>query len=267
MTQNTATAHSLLNDLRSMGIQSQDGIFVHASQKAIGDVQGGAGSVVRALLDVVGPQGLVAMPGFSSDAYLPADLDYAASTANQIAEIEKKVTGFDAAGSSAQEMGIIAETFRCWSGTERSRHPTTSVCINGAQAEYYTRDHSLEWATGGDSPFGHLMKRPNMKILLIGVGWNCCSALHTAEFFARPQRTKIRRFKTGPGDSPWQETPDVADDMNRLFPDVGIAFEGTGRVTHGKLGSSDCRLCEFSELVDYASTWISAANSQSGDLH
>jgi len=164
-------------------------------------------------------------------------------------------------------MGAIAETFRQWPGTSRSLHPTTSVCINGAQADHFIRHHSLTWATGSDSQFDQLMTRPNMKILLIGVGWNRCSALHTAEFFAKPRRSKLRRFKTGPADSPWQQTADVADDIGRLFPDVGTAFEDTGRVIQAKLGLAECRLCELADLVDYASTWISAANRQSGDLH
>ncbi len=265
MTPSPATLLSLSKGLRSLGVEAGDGIFVHASLKAIGPVQGGASSVVQALLDIVGPQGLVAMPGFSVDAYPPAHLDYTTLTAKQIAEVEHGVTGFDPARSSVREMGFIAETFRRWPGTLRSPHPTTSVCINGAEAEHYTRTHSLAWSTGIDSPFGQLMQRPNMKILLIGVGWNRCTALHTGEFFSHPRRTKIRRFKTGHGNSPWQETPDVADDMNRLFPDVGAAFENKGLVTQGKLGLADCRLCGFSKLIDYASSWISAANAQSGD--
>lgn len=265
MTPKPASHLSLSKGLRSLGIEAGDGVFVHASLKAIGPIQGGVSSVVQALLDVVGPQGMVAMPGFSVDAYPPAHLDYTTLTATQITEVEYGVTGFDAARSSAREMGLIAETFRKWPGTLRSPHPTTSVCVNGAEAEYYTRIHSLAWSTGIDSPFGQFMQRPNMKILLVGVGWNRCTALHTGEFFAHPRRTKIRRFKTGPGNSTWQETPDVADDMNRLFPDVGAAFEDKGHVTQGKLGLADCRLCGFSKLIDYATSWISLANTQSGD--
>ncbi|WP_274594845.1 AAC(3) family N-acetyltransferase [Parasedimentitalea marina] len=76
-------------------------------------------------------------------------------------------------------------------------------------------------------------------------------------------------FRQWPGTlrSPWQQTADVADDMGRLFPDVGTAFEDTGQVIQAKLGLAECRLCGFADLVDYASTWISAANRQSGDLH
>ena len=68
--------------------------------------------------------------------------------------------------------------------------------------------------------------------LLIGVGWNRCSALHAAETIAEHKRTKTRRFKSGPRE-PWVEAPDVADDNDRLFPLVGAAWEAEiGVVRH-----------------------------------
>jgi len=84
-----------------------------------------------------------------------------------------------------------------------------------------------------------------MKILLIGVGWNRCSALHTAETFAQHKRTKMRRFKNGGPNGSWIETPDVADDMNRLFPAIGEAFEKTGAVSFGKFGGLNARYAIF----------------------
>ena len=255
----------LSHDLRALGLTAGDGVFVHASLRAVGPVVGGARAVIAALFNVVGAKGVIVMPGFSNDAYFPEDHDRAELTPEEINAIEARVPGFDPATSPAHGMGAIAETFRTWPGTRRSPHPTTSVCANGAGAEQLTAEHPPSWATGADSPFGKLMQRPNTKILLVGVGWNQCTALHTGEFFAAPRRTKRRRFKTGPGNSPWQETLDVADDNNRLFPDVGAAFEGSGAVSLGKLGQADCRLCDYAGLVDFSANWFSTANAASGD--
>jgi len=141
--------------------------------------------------------------------------------------------------------GQVTETFRTWPGTKRSDHPAVSICLNGKKANDFLKEHSLAWATGEKTPLGKLRDRHAMKILLIGVGWNRCSALHTAETFAQHKRTKMRRFKNGGPNGSWIETPDVADDMNRLFPAIGEAFEKTGAVSFGKFGGLNPRYAIF----------------------
>ena len=248
-----------------MGIDQGVGLFVHASMKAVGPVVGGPRTIVEALLEAVGETGLVGMPGFSEDAYFPADIDRSSLTPDQILQVEAAVPGFDIQKSSTTDMGIIAETFRTWPGTQRSSHPTLSICLNGSNAAKYLQEHSLAWGTGEQTPWGKLRDRNPMKILLVGVGWNRCSALHTAESLAAHKRTKVRRFKNGGVDGEWIETPDVADDMNRLFPSAGEAFEKSGAVLTGTLGQAHCRICDFSGLIGFGRDWINAANRQSGD--
>ena len=260
------TQSSLLNDLVSLGVRKGDGLFVHGSMRAIGFAVGGPRTIVTTLLEAVGETGLIGMPGFSSDAYFPSDVDRSGLTQDQIVQIEDAVPGFDVAKSPTSGMGIIAETFRTWPGTHRSNHPAVSVCLNGLNANEFLREHSLAWATGANTPLGNLCDRQSMKILLIGVGWNRCSALHTAETLAEHRRTKTRRFKTVGVDGSWIETPDVADDMNRLFPTVGDAFERTGAVSLGTFGNAQSRICDYRTLVDFASGWIDSTNKQSGDL-
>lgn len=260
-----STYRSILKDLQNLGLQAGESVFVHASMTSVGTTIGGSRTVVQVLLDQVGESGLVAMPGFSTDACFPANFATEGVDTAQIERIQKSVLGFDPAKSSAWEMGAIAETFRTWPGTLRSNHPTTSVCARGLNAKDIVADHSLAWAMGDATPFGKFYKRGNSKILLIGVGWNRCTALHTAESFADVKRQKTRHFKNGGINGNWMTTPDVADDLGRLFPSVGEAFEATGNVTTGMLGNAYCKLCGFRELVDYASNWISRANVRSGD--
>lgn len=267
MTHQILTAASLLRDLRALGVAPGDGLFVHASMRAVGSVIGGPRSVVEALMTSVGPAGLIAMPGFSTDAYFPAAFDVADLSDVVRREIEQAVPGFDSGRSPTSGMGIIAETFRTWPGTRRSAHPAVSVCLNGQDAEAFTQTHALAWATGAETPLGRLLHRDRMKLLLVGVGWNRCSALHTAETLATRRRTKVRRFKSGPGAAAWIETPDVADDLGRLFPAVGAAFEATGQVGLGPLGQAACKICDYRALVGFAADWIDAANRASGDLH
>ncbi|MFW8594263.1 aminoglycoside N(3)-acetyltransferase [Cribrihabitans neustonicus] len=261
------SAESLARDLRALGVAQGDGLFVHASARAIGPVVGGARCIVEALLETIGPDGLLGMPAFSSDAYLPPHFDSETLSRGEIAAIELAVPGFDPLRSPASGMGIIAETFRTWPGTVRSSHPAVSICLHGKDAAAYAEPHSPAWATGPETPLGRLAHRRKMKILLIGVGWNRCSALHTAETLAQYRRTKLRRFKTGPGNAAWIETPDVADDLGRLFPAAGAAFEAAGQVGRGTLGHAECRICPYGALVDFASGWIGESNRISGARH
>ena len=48
------TQKSLLNDLRSLGICDGDGVFLHASMKAVGSVIGGPRTVIAALMATLG---------------------------------------------------------------------------------------------------------------------------------------------------------------------------------------------------------------------
>ncbi|MEO1397907.1 MAG: AAC(3) family N-acetyltransferase [Pseudomonadota bacterium] len=267
MTASFHTQQSLLHDLRALGVQPGDGLFVHSSMRAIGRTVGGARSVVEALITAVGEDGLVGMPGFSDDAYPPPWIDPKVHSPEDIRQIEAAVPGFDIETSPTAQMGVIAETFRTWPGTQRSSHPNVSVCLYGKAAGAFLEPHGMAWATGQHTPLGRLRTFPAMKMLLIGVGWNRCSALHTAEDLAPHKRTKVRRFKDGGRDGTWREEPDVADDLNRLFPSVGAAFENTGAVSLGTFGDASTKLCDYATLLDFASAWIDRANQESGDQH
>lgn len=254
----------LANDLRALGLAPGGGVFVHAAMGRIGRVVGGARSVIEALLAVVGPHGLIGMPGFSDDAYDPTDGTNLPPDRRRA--IRAQMPGFDPHLSSVAAMGAVAECFRTWPGVVRSPHPTSSVLLLGRDAETLARSHDAAgWATGPQTPWGRLARRRAMKILLIGVGWNRASALHAAESIAPHRRLKIRHFKTGPApDAPWIEAPDVADDLDRLFPPCGADFERTGAVWRGLIGAAQSRLCSYPALLDFASDWIDRRNAADG---
>lgn len=253
---------TLLTQLTDLGVRAGDGLFVHASMRAMGRVENGSPTVVESLLRSVGVKGLLGMPGFTEDAVLTGPPPQ--TEAERLVR-EAAVPGYDPQRSPAHGMGAIAETFRTWPGTLRSAHPVEPVCLRGSDADHYIAPHELAWAMGPGSPMERLRARPDMKILLIGVGWNRCSTLHVAETLAETRRTKVHRFLPGVQGSEWIEVPEYADDLSRLFPSVGRDFEQTGAVTIGQLGAAECRLCGYAELVDFATPWINDANLRSGD--
>lgn len=255
----------LAGDLRRLGVVPGDGVFVHTALGRVGHVIGGARGLIEALLGAVGSQGMVGMPGFSTDAYDPCDLHTLHRAPEERARIRAQVPGFDPARSDVRGNGTVPEAFRAWPGVVRSLHPTSSVLLLGPEAEAFCHPHDpAGWATGPDSPWGRLRHRPAMKILLLGVDWTRCSALHAAESLARHRRTKQRHFKTGPGDAPWIDAPDVADDLGRLFPLVGADWEAAGGVTRGTVGRAEARLTGYDALLAFAAPWFDARNAADG---
>ena len=55
-------------DLAKLGVTSGDGLFVHTALGQVGHVIGGPRGMIQALIEAVGPEGLIGMPGFSDDA-------------------------------------------------------------------------------------------------------------------------------------------------------------------------------------------------------
>ena len=253
-------------DLHAAGINPGDGLFVHTALGQVGHVIGGPRGLIQALMLAVGAQGLICMPGFSEDAYDPVENLDLEINPDAHDHIRRQVPGFDPALSNVRKNGSVPEAFRRWPGVIRSPHPTSSVLLFGPDAKDLSVPHDpYGWATGPETPWGRLRSRERMKILLIGVGWNRCSALHVAESVAEHKRTVVRKFKLGIGpDAPWIEAPDVADDLGTLFPLVGAEWENTGSVQMGMIGDAEYRLTDYDRLVSFASKWISARNEANG---
>lgn len=136
--------------------------MVHSSLSAFGYVVGGTGTVVRALMNFLTPDGTLVMP---------------AHTWESVAMGRRK---FDARTEPAC-VGSIAEDFRGRDDVVRSVHPTHSVTACGPAATRLTNGH--EDATtpcGHDTPYSRLLDFPS-QVLLFGVGCEANTLFHTLE--------------------------------------------------------------------------------------
>lgn len=254
----------LVTQLSALGVRRGDGVFVHTALGQIGHVIGGPRGLIEALIEVVGDRGLIGMPGFSRDAYDPIYFVDADLSEEEHLHVRSQVPGFDPELSDARQNGAVSEAFRRWPGVTRSNHPTSSVLLLGHDAAELAAEHDpFDWATGPETPWGRLRDRPAMKILLIGVGWDRCSALHAAESVATHRRTVLRDIRHGT-DGTWIKAPDVEDDLGRLFLPAGKAWEETGAVITGKIGNAESRLTGYGPLVTFATDWIDRQNRKDG---
>jgi aminoglycoside 3-N-acetyltransferase len=149
------TGDMIEKDLIKLGLQKGDSVFLHSSLKSIGYVEGGAPTVIDAIIEVLGPSGTLIVPAYSLKKSMYKTC------------LDKKYM-FDPRTSTTQ-LGIIPATFLSYPDICRSIHPTHSVSAIGENAGYITESHHLAASTfGHDSPWDRLMKL-NGKILATGL--------------------------------------------------------------------------------------------------
>lgn len=257
------TRASLAADLRALGVEPGMTLLVHSSLSALGWVAGGPVAVVQALMDVVTPYGTLVMPAFTSDNSDPALWSHPPVPAAWVPIIREHTPAFEAAITPTRMMGRIAELFRTWPGALRSDHPQSSFATWGRHADAITREHALEGGLGDSSPLARIYDLDG-NVLLLGAGFANNSSFHLSEYRA--------------GSSPWTLTgAALLEDGQRVwktyreidwndepFTEIGAAFEQTGAVTHGPVGSAQALLFRQRPAVDFAQRWLSGAASVAG---
>lgn len=84
------------------------------------------------------------------------------------------------------ETGVLSEVFRTQYASARSIHPTHSVAAYGTAAKILVSQHHLDSTPVSEkSPYG-LMRDYPTAILMIGVGLECCTAIHLPEEIVAP---------------------------------------------------------------------------------
>lgn len=113
------TKNDLLKDLQNMGLAHNDSIMVHSSMKAIGDVEGGADTVVDAFMEYF-KDGLFMTP------------------THTWAQMSEDYSLFNPKEEPAC-VGIIPNIFWKREGVVRSLHPTHSIAAYGNDAADYIK--------------------------------------------------------------------------------------------------------------------------------
>lgn len=173
---------TLAADLRALGLRSGSVALVHCRMSALGRVVGGAESVVRALLDVVGPDGtLVAYTGW--DDAPPDDLGALSPTDRALVLAEQPP--YDPLfGRARRDHGRVAETLRSWPGALHSGHPEAGVAAVGAAAAAIALPHPLDEAYGVGTPYERVVEHGG-QVVVLGAPLSTVTLVHHAEAIAR----------------------------------------------------------------------------------
>jgi len=249
------TGESLRRDLAALGVGAGMTLMVHSSLSKIGCVVGGAPVVVTALIDQLGEDGTLAMPAASPECSDPATWTSPAVAGEWLEEVRDHLPLFDI-WTTPTAMGAIPETFRTWPGTLRSDDPLVSVCARGPRAPSIVSEHARSFSEGLRTPFGKLYTLEAW-ILLLGVGFNRCTALHFAESLVEKRRTTTSRYAVmEKGKRVWVEVPNMADDNSVHFPAVGEQYVATGKAVVGQVGEAQATLLPMRDLVEFATAYF-----------
>lgn len=244
---------TLKHQLQQLGIVKGDTLMVHASLKSMGWIAGGAQAVVEALLETITDSGTLVMPAQSADNSDPVYWMEPPVPENWHQPIREQLPAYDPHLSGLRGMGKIAEFFHRHPLTIRSPHPAHSFIASGNYAAAWMSEQPIDDSFGKNSPLEKMMKA-NVKLLLIGVGFDSCTALHYAEF-AQENRT------TSPqgaailldGQRVWQ-TYDCVDMDSDRFPEIAKAFPGA--IAEGLLGQAQTHLVDMKPLVEFGIDWL-----------
>jgi len=227
MEEQLITKEKIVSDLKKIGVEQGDVLFIHSSFKSIGKVEGGAQTVIDALMESVGESGTILMPVFN---------------------LVKDRLGTWDVKTTPSTTGYLTEYFRTMPGTFRSDHYCHSVAARGANACEFVSGHRgargmvSPWDHeqfgcdfGYESPFMKLYLHPKSKILMLGVDYRSSTFCHLVEVIFWNERLLTSKKA-------------VYIWLNR--EKLGQYFDSLGKLSRAFIGQADSRLFKIRDFVD-----------------
>ncbi|MGW2131216.1 aminoglycoside N(3)-acetyltransferase [Streptomyces coelicoflavus] len=244
------TRGTLAAGLRELGVRTGDTLLAHTSLSSLGWVCGGPVAVVRAVLDVVGPDGTLVVPTQTGDLSDPALWTSPPVPEAWWESIRAATPPYDPLITPSRGVGVVPETVRTWPGARRSAHPQTSFAALGARAAEVVAGHATDCRLGERSPLA-VLERLDARVLLLGAGYDACTAFHLAEYRIPGPMVEVGR----PGPVGWERVTEVSITSER-FDELGHDFERDRPVVRGRVGAADVRLFPLPDAVAYAERWL-----------
>ena len=235
------TKEDLKQYLKNMGLTGSESIMVHSSMKSIGEVEGGADTVVDAFMEF-----------FSKGLFM--------TPTHTWAQMSSVYATFDPETEPAC-VGIIPNIFRTRKGVVRSLHPTHSIAAYGKEAEEYIKGE--ENATTPCPPGGcwDRLRKVDAKILLLGVTHARNTYIHSVD--------EVLGIKDRLTDAPTLMHIVMPDgslkdvemfrhynrtlghgNFSELFDKMMQAFYDSGAAKSVKFGDADCILCDAKKIFE-----------------
>ncbi|MFD4528973.1 aminoglycoside N(3)-acetyltransferase [Streptomyces sp. NPDC058470] len=244
------TRDTVSAQLLPLGVRPGETLLAHSSLSSLGWVCGGAVAVVQGLLDALGPDGTLVVPTQSGGLSDPALWSSPPVPEEWWPTIRAQMPSYDPLITPTRGVGVIPETVRTWPGARRSAHPQTSFAAIGPRAAEITEGHATDCRLGERSPLARL-ETLDARVLLLGAGYDACTAFHLAEYRIPSPLVQVGR----PAAGGWEEVTEVSITSER-FDELGSDFERDRPVVRGRVGAADTRLFPVADAVAYAERWL-----------
>ena len=233
------TKEQLKKQLENMGLTGDETILIHSSMKSIGEVEGGADTVLDAWIEYFG-HGLLLLPTHTwkninadSPVYNPKE--------------------------TPSCVGLLTNMFLKRDGVIRSLHPTHSMAgIGKKAAEYLASEENNNTPCTPGGCYDRL-KDVGGKILLVGVGHERNTYIHSVEEVLNvpnrlsdmPVLMKIVQHGKKPVSVYMRkhynsQQPHISEDFVKL----NRAFDECGAAVHTVFGSAECILCDARRIFE-----------------
>jgi aminoglycoside 3-N-acetyltransferase len=236
--QKPLTQKDIANDLRRLGLERGAAVEVHSSLRSMGFVEGGAPTVINALMDVVGEEGAIVMSAYLVTPLLPLTEE------EKRKGISAKVRNLDENANCKTGMGVIVDTFCKWPHTCLGKG-IHRACAWGHNAQLHGQGYAYLLSIDG-------------WVLLIGVDINRCSCMHTAEDKVKLPQEIIEHFQLPeeiqrqyPKTDWYVEYHDPQKPLpENAWGKVQIEAERRGLIRRGHIGNAESMLFKAKPVVD-----------------
>ncbi|WP_367160587.1 AAC(3) family N-acetyltransferase [Kozakia baliensis] len=246
------TTEHLRHDMQAMGLRNGETVILHCALSKLGWVSGGARSIIEAVLQILGPDGTLVMPAQSGDLSDPASWQNPPVPRAWWSQIRQSTPPFDPRLTPTYGIGRVPELFRLWPETQRSFHPTCSFSARGPLADIILKEQPLDDPFGESSPLARLYEI-DARVLMLGVGFQSCTALHLAERRVWPQ---ARRLADGSpmivnGEHVWVEYSLPETEIAPFAP-IEEVLRNERKLSEHKAGSGNAMLASCRDVIDTA---------------
>ncbi len=234
----------LQNDIKELGINSKDTLLIHSSMKAIGEVEGGADTVLDAFMEYM-KEGLLIFP---------------THTWEQMNN-EYRVFRVDTEPSC---VGLLTNMFLKRPGVIRSWHPTHSVAAYGRDAkEYISGEENYDTPCPRNGCWGKLYDR-KAKVLFLGCSLKKNTYLHGVEEWNRIENRLTDYYRpyqimTPDGrllDRPLRGHYNPSGDISQNYDKMLSPFLYHGIAREGRIGDANSVLCDAVGMAELASSYL-----------
>ncbi len=234
------TKQQLTEHLAALGIDPHGTLLVHSSMKAIGDVEGGADTVLDALCEYM-QDGLLILP------------------THTWRQMNETYTVFDSRCEPSC-VGLLTNRFMQREGVVRSLHPTHSVAALGKDAVSYTAgEEQTRTPCPRGGCWGKLYDR-QAQILFLGCSLKSNTYLHgVEEWVDTPNRLKDtpQDFTVIDRDGAAYTVPqyrhhtsDPVVDPSEHYDKMEPIFAANGAVHYGIFGDAECIVGDAVKMAD-----------------